>query len=242
MGLPAPCRHPCSHGEITLTAKQATIAAALSGLLLLFHLVGSARATGASSPPGFGIIVGGGLGELGAEVRKVGFTSRRLEDGGRSGALTLMGETYRNGVPVEVLDPSLSRKDVTIEYQALYLELKRYFPLWGPAHVFWGLRGGATRITSTVARGPGAKDHTFQDDQIAPLWFLALPLALEHPGFLLLGFLEGGSAGLSWDLLPQHVWMEAQISAALVPRHRDKFVAIDVPFVVTRTITISASF
>lgn len=242
MGQPAPHASILAPRRITLTGKHTTIAAALSGLLLLLHPAGSARAADASSPPGFGIIVGGGLGELGAEVRKGGVTSRRLEDGSRSGTLTLMGETYRNGVPVEVLGPSLNEKDVSIEYQALYLELKRYFPLWGPAHAFWGLRGGATRVTGKVDRGPGTKERTFQQDQVAPLWFLALPLALEHPGFLLLGFVEGSSAGLSWDLIPRHVWLEAQISAVLVPRYRDKLVAIDTPFVVTRTLTLSAAF
>lgn len=217
------------------------IAATLAAFILSAQLPGSALAT-ASSLPGFGIIFGGGTGELGTQVRKAGFTSRRLEDGGRSGALTLMGETYRDGVPLELLDPALRAKNVSTEYQALYLELKRYFPLWGPAHAFWGLRGGATRITGVVDRGAGTKKRTFQEDQVAPLWFLALPLALEHPGFLLLGLVEGASAGVSWDLYPNRLWVEAQISAAMIPRHRDKFAAIDTPFVVTRTLTFSAAF
>jgi hypothetical protein len=121
------------------------------------------------------------------------------------------------------------------------VELKRYFPLWGGFHTFWGLRGGATRITGTVNR-TGAKDRDIQEDQFAPLWFLAVPLAMENPGFLLLGLVEGGSVGMSWDLIPKHIWVEAQVTAAMVPHHRDKFFAIDTPFVVTRTLSISAAF
>jgi hypothetical protein len=210
--------------------------------LALLCTASPARAADAFNAPGFGIILGGGNGELDAVVRKAGFTSRRLEDGGRSGALTLLAESYQDGVPFELVDTSLRKQDVHLEYQALYVELKRYFPLWSNLHTFWGLRGGATRITGTVERGAGKKDEAFQDNQVAPLWFLAVPLALENPGFLLLGLVEGGSVGLAWDLIPRHLWLEAQVSAAMVPGHRDKFIAVDIPFVVTRTVSISAAF
>ena len=47
---------------------------------------------------------------------------------------------------------------------------------------------------------------------------------------------------MSFDLAPRRVWIEAQVTAAMVPRHRDSFFAVDTPFVVTRTLTISAAF
>ncbi|HEX7929170.1 MAG TPA: hypothetical protein VF678_16360, partial [bacterium] len=168
------------------------------------------------------------------------FTTRRIQDGNRAGSLSLVAERYEDGVPFELVDTGLRKKDVRLEYEALYVELKRYIPVWGPFNTFWGLRGGATRITGTVKQ-PG-KDREFHEDQAAPLWFLALPLAMENPGFLLLALVEGGSAGVSFDLVPNKVWIEAQVTAAMVPGHRDRFLAIDTPFVMTRTLSISAAF
>jgi hypothetical protein len=205
-------------------------------------LPAAAFALESSPAPGFGIILGAGTAEFDAPVRKAGFTSRRLQDGGRSGALTLMAEEYTDGVRFARLDPTVRKEDVHLDYQALYLELKRYFPLFGPVTYFWGLRGGATRITGRTDRPSGEKNQKFQQDQVAPLWFLALPLALENPGFLLLGLVEGGSAGAAVDLVPNRIWLELQVSAAVVPRHRDAFIAIETPFVITRTLSLSMAF
>jgi hypothetical protein len=195
----------------------------------------------AEEAPGFGIVVAGGVAGEDAELRRAGFSSRRLKDGDRMGVLTLQAEEHKGSLAVERLDPALAPDGAKITYQSVYLELKNYSAIRGPLLAFWGLRGGATRVSGRVTP-PGAAPREFERDQVAPLWFLALPLVLEHPGFLLLGLLDGASAGLALDIVPRRIWIEAQVGAALVPRYHDASILLDQPFVLTRAVSLTMAF
>jgi hypothetical protein len=189
--------------------------------------------------PGFGLIAAAGQTDAEAPLRRFGFSSRRMRDGDRMGALTLQGEEIRNGVPLVVYAPDLRREEVSLVYQSVYLELKRYFPLGGPWTYYWGLRGGYSRLTGTVSAAPGRAEKTFQQEQAAPFWFLSLPLVLENPGFLLLGLLEGGSAGIAMDLVRDRIWLEAQVSGTVIPQYRDARLAVAVPYLLTGSVSLT---
>ena len=64
----------------------------------------------------------------------------------------------------------------------------------------------------------------------------------EHPGFLLLAFLDGGSVGITYDIVPDRFWLEYQLSAALIPNHRDQFVAVDDLTLTTQTVQLVLVF
>ena len=190
---------------------------------------------------GFGLLYGEGRTQEDANSKRFGFTTRRIKDKDRIGSMALVYEEHKNGLPFELLDGSLTRDNVQLRYRAVYAELKRYFPFGGNIHLFWGLRGGYSRIDGTVSPG-GQEPREFESDQVAPLWLLALPLALEHPGFLLLAFLDGAAVGMSVDLLPERLWVEYQIGAALIPNHRDEFFVVDELTLITQTIQLVLVF
>ena len=192
--------------------------------------------------PGFGFFYGEGRTENGAKTTRFGFSSRRLRENDRIGSLALVGEKNDNGVPFEVVDKGLAADAVKLEYRTLYVELKRYFALGTNFHLYWGIRGGATRISGTIDHGPQQPVETFEEEQVAPLILLALPLALENPGFLLLALADGTSAGLTFDLVPGRVWLDYQIGPTLIPGHRGPSVAIDEPFLVTHTLQLVVVF
>lgn len=192
-------------------------------------------------PPGFGIVVAGGDAGEGIELRRVGFSSRRLKDGERMGALTFQAEEHKGSLVPARLDSTLAADGVSVTYQSVFLELKNYSALWGPLLTFWGLRGGATRITGSVTPSGGSR-YEFTRDQIAPLLLLALPLMLEHPGFILLGGLDGASAGIALDLVPRRVWLELQVGAAIAPGYHDALIVLEQSFVVTRALSLTVAF
>lgn len=192
--------------------------------------------------PGFGLIYGEGRTQEGASSKRFGFSSRRLKDKDRTGSLAIVYEEHTDGLPFDLIDNSLSEDDVKLRYRSLFAEMKRYFPLGGSFNIFWGLRGGFTRIDGTVDPGGGQPERKLESDQVAPLWMLAIPLALEHPGFLLLAFIDGAALGLSLDLVPERMWLEYQIGAALIPNHRDEFVAVDDLTLVTQTLQLVLVF
>ena len=219
--------------------------AAAAGLVFALFVGGAGSASAqvnVESTPGFGFIYGEGRTENGGETARFGFSSRRLQENDRIGSLALVGEKNENGVPFEIVDKGLAADAVKLKYRTIYIEIKRYFALGGNFHLYWGLRGGVTRITGTVDHGPQQPVETFEEEQAAPLLLLALPLALENPGFLLLALMDGTSAGLTFDLVPGRVWLDYQFGATLIPRHRGASVAIDEPFLVTHTLQLAVVF
>lgn len=190
---------------------------------------------------GFGLLYGEGRTQEGANSKRFGFTTRRIKDKDRIGSLALIYEEHENGVPFDLLDQSLTKESVQLRYRSVYAELKRYFPFAGNVLLFWGLRGGFSRIDGTVSP-PDQEPREFESDQVAPLWLLALPLALEHPGFLLLAFLDGAAVGMTLDLLPERMWLEYQIGATLIPNHRDEFFVVDELTIITQTVQLVLVF
>lgn len=190
---------------------------------------------------GFGLLYGEGRTDEGADSKRFGFTSRRIRDKDRVGSLALVYEEHENGLQVDLLDPAVAEEDVELRYRALFAELKRYFPVGGSFYMFWGLRGGYSRIDGRVTPG-GGSPREFESDQVAPLWMLALPLMLEHPGFLLLAFVDGAAVGLTLDIIPERFWLEYQIGAALIPNHRDQFIAVDGLTAITQTLQLVLAF
>lgn len=218
-----------------------------TGLLLLIAALAAGplraqqRPDDGSARPGLGIVAGEGRTENGATLRRYGFTSRRLRDDDRIGSLSLLYEEHTDGLEFSLLDESLSRDDVRLRYQSIYAEVKRYFPLPGPFLSYWGLRGGYSRVQGRIDRGPGRSEE-FEAASVAPLYLLALPFALEHPGFLLLAFTDGASVGATVDLVPDHVWLDVEVGAVVLPRHRDDSVVLEKLIGVTRTVQLVAVF
>ena len=190
---------------------------------------------------GFGLIYGEGRTEEEANSKRFGFTTRRIKDKDRIGSLSLIYEEHTDGLPHDLLDPALREADVELRYRTLFAEIKRYFPLGGAFHIYWGLRGGYSRIDGRVDSG-GGNPKEFDADQVAPLWLLALPLVMEHPGFLLLAFLDGAAIGMTFDVVPERLWLEYQVGAALIPNYRDQFVAVDDLTLVTQTLQLVLVF
>ena len=219
---------------------------ASAGILLAAALASASGAGAQQRPsdpsPGFGIVIGQGLTANDTIARRFGFTSRRLQDGDRLGSLALLYEEHYNGIGYRLYDDSVDKKDVSLHFQSLYLELKRYFPFGGLFHLYWGLRGGYTRVEGTIERGKGEKDETFREDSVGPLWFLALPFVLEHPGFLLLGGVDGTSAGITLDLMPDHVWLDLGLGTVILPEHRDRMLAFKSRFVATGMLQLVVVF
>jgi hypothetical protein len=225
-------------------ARRAVPAAgwAIALTLLLFAHAAQGQSAIEDPSPGFGIIVGQGQSENETIARRYGVTSRRLRDNDRLGSLGLLYEEHRNGIDVELFDDDLDEDDVELRFQTLYAELKRYFPVGGPFHVYWGLRGGYTRVEGRIDRGPGEKDQEFTADSVAPLWFLALPFVLEHPGFLLLAGLDGSSAGITYDIIADHVWLDLNIGTVILPLYRSRTLAIEDRFTTTIMLQLVAAF
>jgi len=215
---------------------------ALMALLALVPRTGRAISEISDPSPGFGIIVGQGLSENETLSRRYGFTSRRLQDNDRLGSMGLMYEEHHNGIDYELFDDDVDKNDVDLHFQTLYVELKRYFPVGGPIFVYWGLRGGYTRVEGKVERGPGEKDDEFTADSVAPLWFLALPFILEHPGFLLLAAVDGSSAGITFDIVQDHVWLDLNIGTVVLPLYRDSTIALEDRFTTSIMLQLVAAF
>ena len=190
--------------------------------------------------PGFGLIYGEGKNQYGGRISRVGFTSRRLSDGGRIGSLALMAEQHDNGIRYTALDESLTEDKVTLRYQAAYLEMKRYLPFAGVINYYWGVRGGYTRITGVDTSS--GENREFKVDQLAPLALLAIPLMIENPGFLLLAFMDGTSTGMTVDIIPERIWLDYQIGAVLLPRYRDSVLVIEDLTLITQTLKLVMVF
>ncbi len=237
--MPQQCRLRRARGRPTLALAACAVLTVWT-LVLAAVPIPVRAAESSADIAGFGIVAASGVTDNGATVRRLGFTSRRLRDGGRLGSLALVAEEQHNGFAVTRLNPSLRAEDVDLTYQALYVELRRFFPLAGHVLYFWSLRGGITRLSGSV--NSGGVSRNFQQDQVAPLLPLAVPLALENPGFLLLGLLEGASLGLSLDLVQDRIWLELQESTALVPRLRTADIAVDTPFVNSTAVTLTIAF
>jgi hypothetical protein len=225
------------------SAPRATVwAASLAAIILVWPGRASGQQAGLDFAPGFGVVIGQGQTENEAIARRYGFTTRRLRDGDRIGSLALLYEEHRNGLDFDLLDRSADAKDVTLRFQTLYVEIKRYFPLGGPVLIYWGLRGGYTRVEGRIDRGPGEKDESFRADSVAPLWFLALPFALEHPGFLLLAAVDGSSAGLTVDLVPDRLWLDLSLGTVVLPEHHGPTLALAERFVATGMVQLVVVF
>ena len=181
--------------------------------------------------PGFGFIYGEGETENGAKVTRYGFTSRRMQDGERIGSLGLMYQEFENGLSFDKLHSGIHDEDVQLRYRSLYVELKRYFPIGGPLFLYWGLRGGYTRVDGHVKQ-PGP-DDTFEENSAAPLWFLAVPFVLEHPGFLLLALVDGSSLGLTFDLFKDQIWVDISLGSTVLPPLHSRDIVLDERFVLT---------
>jgi hypothetical protein len=211
--------------------------------LLLFCAVpftGTPAQTGGDFAPGFGFILGQGETENGALVRRYGFTTRRMEDGGRIGSLGLIYQEFENGLAFDKLQDGVRDEDVELRYRSLYAELKRYFPLGGALHIYWGLRGGFTRVDGRVRRE--GKDEKIEEDSIAPLWFLAVPFVLEHPGFLMLALVDGASLGLTFDLFQDQIWADLSLSTSVLPDVHTSAIALDPRFALTGVLQLVVVF
>lgn len=217
-------------------------AAAVVVACALLPARGLAQRTIEDPSPGFGLVIGQGYSENDTIARRYGFTSRRLEDDDRLGSLGLMYEEHRNGIDYKLYDDDLEEKDVELRFQTLYVELKRYFPVSGPFHVYWGLRGGYTRVEGKINRGPGEKDDEFTADSVAPLWFLAIPFLLEHPGFLLLAAIDGSSAGITLDIVEDHVWLDLNMGTVILPLYRDSVIELEDRFTTSVMLQLVAAF
>jgi hypothetical protein len=77
---------------------------------------------------------------------------------------------------------------------------------------------------------------------VAPLWFLALPFALEHPGFLLLAAVDGSSAGLTVDLVSDRLWLDLSLGTVVLPRLRDRTLALEDRFTATGMLQLVVVF
>ncbi|HUJ75266.1 MAG TPA: hypothetical protein VL359_10425 [bacterium] len=224
----------CCSGRARGTAALAVLA----GLLLL---AAAAHAQGLPDEnPGLGIEVAQGLVNDSAELQRIGFSTHRLRDKDRLGSLALLYETFHNGTPFHLLQPGAGNGNPDITSESLYLELKRFISLGGPFYTFWGLRGGYTQVHGKVQLATG--QHSFHAEQVAPLWYLGLPLALEHPGFLLVSLVDGASAGLAVDIQQDRIWLEYQLGTELVPPYRDDALVIDTSYIVTQAVTLNITF
>ena len=219
------------------------------GIVTVFLLAGlcfwpvspSAQQNGPSEiAPGFGLSYGEGKTEHGGEVVRGGFTSRRLTDGGRTGSLALMAEQHRDTIQYVPLVPGLGQEQVSLLYQTVYLEMKRYLSFGSGIQYYWGVRGGYTRITGEETSSGSPREFT--TDQVAPLALLALPLMIEHPGFLLLAFMDGASAGMTVDIIPERIWLDYQIGTVLLPRYRDDVLALEDQTLLTQTLQLMIVF
>ncbi len=215
---------------------------ALLAILLAVHPGREAwgQATGGGDfAPGFGIVYGRGETEDGGQLTRFGFTSRRMKEGKHVGSAALVGEEH-SGVPNELLDAGLAPEDLSLRYQALFVEIKRYFPIGGGFHYYWGVRGGFSRVSGTVTDPAGTE--SFESDLVAPLGLLALPLALENPGFLVLAFLDGASFGLTLEIVPKRIWLDFQVGSALLPAYRDARVVVEQPLVLSSVLQVAVVF
>ena len=214
-------------------------------VLLMLALVGAWPAAGWSaeeqSLPGLGFF--GGLVEAGdnGEGERFGLNTRRIRDQDRTGSLALVGERINGGVKFKTLSPDVSRESVEVQLRSVHLELKRYFDYFWRFSYYWGLRGGYSELSGTV-RPEGMEPSEFRTYSFAPLALLALPFMLEDPGFIMLALVDGASAGLIFDLAPQHVWLDFQLGAIVLPSHQDRYVAISQNLLLTRAASLVVAF
>jgi hypothetical protein len=199
--------------------------------LLAVPLASAQTRIGDDFAPGLGFIYGQGATENGAPVTRYGLTSRRMQDGERIGSLGLLYQEIDGGLSFGKLHGGIRDEDVQLRYRSVYAELKRYFPIGGPLMLYWGLRGGYTRVDGRV-RQPG-RDDRFEENSAAPLWFLAVPFVLEHPGFLLVALVDGSSLGLTFDLFKDQIWVDLSLGSAVLPHVRSRDIDLDQPFVLT---------
>ena len=221
---------------------------ALVPLVLAWALFGSADAFGqigrriTDPAPGFGIIYGEGVTEHDGATRRFGFTTRRLKDELRVGSLALLYEEYEDGLDFVLLDDDLSKEDVELRYQSIFVELKRYFPFGGPVWYYWGMRAGYTRVQGKIRPSDRESRREFTAVSAAPLALLTLPFLLEHPGFILIAAVDGTSLGAIVDIAPDRMWLDFQISATVLPRYRDRSVILEDLLIVTQTVQLVIAF
>jgi hypothetical protein len=190
--------------------------------------------------PGLGFTYGEGGTDNGGKVSRYGLTSRRMQDGERIGSLGLMYQEFDNGLSFDKLHSGISDEDVKLRYRSLYGELKRYFPVNGSMMLYWSLRGGYTRVDGRVKQ-PG-RDDTFEENSAAPLWFLAVPFMLEHPGFILLALVDGSSLGLTLDLFKDQVWVDMNLGSAVLPQLHTRDIVLNDRFVITGVLQLVVVF
>jgi len=58
----------------------------------------------------------------------------------------------------------------------------------------------------------------------------------------MLAFLDGTSAGLTVDIVPQRIWLDYQIGAVLIPNYRNAYVAIEERTNITQTLQLLIVF
>ena len=224
------------------------VRSALFPMVLALALLGPASAFGqfksriTDPAPGFGIVYGEGMTEHEGETRRFGFTTRRLKDELRVGSLALLYEEYEDGLDFVLQDHDLSKDDVELRYQSIFVELKRYFPFGGPAWYYWGIRAGYTRVQGKIRPADRESRRKFTAVSAAPLALLALPFILEHPGFILIAAVDGTSLGAIVDIAPERVWLDFQISATVLPRHRDRSLILEDLLIVTQTLQLVIAF
>ncbi|MBI4084144.1 MAG: hypothetical protein HY423_16185 [Candidatus Lambdaproteobacteria bacterium] len=227
-------------GRTARFCPRLLLALALASLSLAGARGARAQERGQAFAPGFGLLAGEGTGELGGAGRRFGFSSRRLREHDRIGSLALVAEEWRDAVAGAALSGGTRVGAVRVE--SVYAEIKRYLPVAGGFHYYWGLRGGVTRLRAEIASGAGAPARTIERDSVAPLALLALPLALEQPGFLLLALVDGASAGVTFDLVADRIWLDFQVGAQVLPRYRDRDVAFEELFLLTRAVQLVVTF
>ena len=190
--------------------------------------------------PGFGFVYGEGKTSQDGRVTRGGFTSRRLTDNDRVGSLALLAEQHEDGLRFTSLTENLTEDQVSIRYQSVYLEMKRYLPFYEGITYYWGIRGGYSRIRGEETSS--GERRKFEEDLFAPLAILALPLMIENPGFLLLAFTDGTSVGMTVDIVPERIWLDYQISAVMVPRYRNAVIALDDLTMITQVLQLMIVF
>lgn len=210
------------------------------GLMLLLMLGAQARETWAqvTVAASLGLLAGNGTNDGDGSVERFGIITSRLQDQLHMGSLALVYEDHEGGLDFTILDDRILDEDVTLNYKSLHVELKRYFPIAGRFLYYWGLRGGISKIEGRIKEPDSEEFRRFETNLFAPLAILAVPLALENPGFLLIGLVDGSSAGLVFDIVPRKIWLDLQLGATLLPQYRDKSIAVDRRFFLATTLQL----
>ena len=245
-GLPGPPRP--AHGGLPALLRpwdrRLRVLRRWAAAVLCALLAGGAAQVSAQIPTdlSFGLLAGEGLNDRDARVQRYGLTSSRLSDNDRQGSLALVWETHDGGVDFARLDQRVAEQDVSLRYESLQVELKRYFPIGGRGRYYWGFRGGYSRIIGHVRDPDTGRERVVEAAQIAPLAVLAVPLALENMGFLLVGLIEGGSVGVVIDIVERKLWLDFQLGGALLPRFRNELLVLDRPYALAGTLQLAWVF